>query len=944
MKRIAFFTLLFVLLTGLTTAQMRTGNIMGQVALEDGSIIPGVTITLTSPQIGTLVSVSSENGNYRFLSLPPGKDYEIAFELEGFKRVTRKGIRIAVGENITVNALMVMGLVSEEVEVTARPSIIDTRKTTTSVNISQEALKSLPTARDPWSVLEMVPGIMMDRQNVGGNESGQQSSFSSRGEGRANTQWNVDGVDVTDPTAPGTSGMYYDFEMFEEMQIQTAANDVTAMTGGVNINFVTKRGTNDLHGGAQLFWTGDALQSVNLPESLERQDLSGNLIDHNTDFGINLGGPLLKDKIWFWGSYGIQNINLLDTLGDSDKTLLRTINAKFNFHLGNHRIELYSVYNDKIKEGRKRYALDLYEASRKQTGPAYIFKLQDEISLSTSSLLSLKVAYTPTSYQLEPYGGRDVPVYEEYRQYRWNTGTWEEYNTDVFSASIQYDHFLERFLGSDHEIKLGADFRSSMSKTGSQVGNGLQLITVGGEGYYARVYREWKLDYITQRFSAFLQDTISLNRLTLMLGLRYDRQKIGTKDITIPGTSIAAVRDVGGRDYNWPQASQTGIDFPSTFDFISPRLGLSWDISGSGRSVIKANWAIYGSVLDSGYLGNFQVDSYHDFDWYDDGDLKLQANELDLYKTIDNYKSLTTLDPTFFFTEGLKPEKDMEFLLGFEQQLHQDMKVGVNLIYRRKYDLNWSVPYVYDRNLKTMRLVRPEDWSSYTATVNGQTYTYWDSYDARVYNEGVSQLQLRPDYAVEYKALELTFKKEFANNWMMSASATFQDTIVNYESRNSYIDPTDHSPTDFLNGFSGPHSLGRTVMNSRWMAKLNWMTVLPLNIHFSGKVSAREGYIFPKVSTLQGEPRRYWDNVKPTVLLEEFGKSRYPDFFQIDLRLDKSIKLGNLGLITFSFEGFNITNSNVALQKGNDVSLSNFNIATIILNPRIFRLGMRYEF
>ena len=103
---------------------------------------------------------------------------------------------------------------------------------------------------------------------------------------------------MTDPTAPGTSGMYYDFEMFEEMQIQTAANDVSAMTGGVNINFVTRRGSNQIHGGTHVFWTGDALQSTNLPESLKQEDLSGNLIDHNTDFGLNLGGALKKDKVW----------------------------------------------------------------------------------------------------------------------------------------------------------------------------------------------------------------------------------------------------------------------------------------------------------------------------------------------------------------------------------------------------------------------------------------------------------------------------------------------------------------------------------------------------------------------------------------------------------------------------------------------------------------------
>lgn len=942
MKRSAIFLPFLFLLGGLLTAQVRTGNIMGQVALEDGTAIPGVMVTLTSPQTAKLVAISSENGNYRFLSLPPGKDYELVFELEGFKRFTQKGIRVAVGDNVTVNAVLITGNISEEVEVTGKAPVIDTRKTTASVNITQETLKSLPTARDPWSILEMVPGMMMDRQNVGGNESGQQSYFAARGEGRSNSQWNVDGVDVTDPTAPGASGIYYDFDMFEEMQIQTAANDVTAMTGGVNVNFVTKRGTNKLHGGAHFFWTGDALQSDNLPESLELADLTGNLIDKNTEYGLNFGGPILKDKIWFWGSYGVQDINLIDTIGDKDATLLKTINAKFNFHLGKHRIELYGVYNDKVKEGRKRYALDHYEASRKQTGPSYIFKLQDEISLSNSTMLSLKLSYTPMGYKLEPYGGRDVPCYEEYGEYRWNTGVWYENETESYAASLQVDHFADKFLGGDHEIKFGVDYRDSTASSDSQFGNGLQVVTYENEGYYVKLWREVKFDYYSKRLSAFLQDTFNVKNMTLLLGLRYDRQKIGSKDTVIPGTSLAEFNNVGGVNYNWPETTQKGIEFPSTFDFISPRIGLTWDLGGNGKDVLKANWAIYGSVLDSGYLSNFWPDSSHTLDWYDNGDLIVSANELEFYRTRDNLEELNSIDPSFYFSENLKPEKDMEFLLGYEKELFEDAKIGLNLIYRHQYDLNWEVPYVWDGD--DLRLVQASDWSRYEVNVNGKTYYYWDTYDADVYDAGVSQLQRRPDYTIDYKALELSFRKAYSHNWMLSVALTLQDTTVDYGSRSSYIDPTNLEPFNYFDGQSGPHSLDDYVMNSRWMLKINWMNRLPWDFHFSGKIVAREGYIFPKIATLVDEDWRYWDEEKPVLLLEDFGDNRYPTFFQLDLRLDKTFDLKKLGQITLSLEGFNITNSNVALRTNNDLSFSTYNIDYVILNPRVFRLGVRYEF
>jgi hypothetical protein len=337
----------------------------------------------------------------------------------------------------------------------------------------------------------------------------------------------------------------------------------------------------------------------------------------------------------------------------------------------------------------------------------------------------------------------------------------------------------------------------------------------------------------------------------------------------------------------------------------------------------------------------FQVDSYHDFDWYDDGNLQLDAGELDLYKTRDNLDAILNADPDFFFHKDLKPEKDMEILLGLEKEILSDFAVGVNLIYRKHYDLNWTVPYVWDGGY---RLVQPGDWSDYSVTVDGKTYTYWDTYDADVYDEGIGQVRRRPDFNRIYKGLELTFDKRLANNWMLKGSFTFQDTTVNYESRDSFIDPTDHMPEDMLGGTSGPHSYAEFVMNARWMFKLSWLYRLPLGIHFSGNFVAREGYIFPRIATLEDEYKRWWDNEKPVVLLDTFGESRYPTFYQLDLRLEKRFSFKNLGRLILSLDAFNLTNSNKTLSKGNDTAISNYNVPLVILNPRVIRLGARYEF
>jgi len=942
MRRIYSLIILFLLFSGLILAQVGSGNIYGTVVLEDGAAVPGVSVILTSSVSGRLRAVTSQHGHFRFLALPPAKDYTLEFALAGFITVEKKDIRVLVGENIMVNIVMKAGNISETMQISGETPMIDPRKTTAATQITQEILQSLPMARNPWAILGYVPGMMMAGQDVGGNESGQQPGFSSRGESQVNSQWNVDGVEATDPASPGTSVMYYDYDMFEEIQIQTAANDVTAMTGGVNINFVTRRGADKLSGNARFYYTDDRFQAGNVPAGVVAGDLSGNTIDTIRDYGFNIGAPIVKGKAWFWGSVGYQDTGLSDMRGDLDETLLKTYNAKFNFNLGHHRIEIYGVYNDNIKHGRKQYALDYPEAARDQDGPAYIFKVQDEITVGNHLSISLKGSYTSTSYTLEPKGGRNVPVYEEYKTFRWNTGAWESHDSDIYDGSILVNYFKEKFLFGQHEIKFGLDYRYSTSQTGSQLGNGLQLTTVDGLGYYAKVYREWKLDYYTRRLSAFFQDTVNMGNFNFLLGLRYDRQAIGTQTFTIPGTNIPEVANVDGIDYNFRAAEQPGADFPSSFDFLSPRLGLTWDLQGNGRTVLKANFAIYGSTLDSSYINSFQVDSYHDFDWYDDNsNLLVDPGELVLYKTRDNYDFIASSDPGFFFAENLKPGKDMEILLGIERELSRDLLVGLNLIYRKQYDLNWAVPYVWDNGL---RLVKPEDWSVYSVNLDGQTYYYWDTFDANVTDEGISRVQTRPDTTIRYQALEFSFRKKLSRGWMVNGSVTLQDTKVDYESAAAYIDPTGHAPVDFLDGTPGPHSLAIFVINSRWLVKLDWLVGLPLKINFAGVLAAREGYIFPQIATLVHEYKRWWDNEKPVILLQEFGTSRYPNFFQLDLRLERGFNLGHYGRLYVSIDAFNVTNAGTVLQKGNDRSLGDYDIPLIILNPRVIRFGLRFEY
>src|SRR5262249_39243585 len=185
---------------------------------------------------------------------------------------------------------------------TGEAPVVDTKKTSTSSAFSQDYLKNVPTARDPWVILDQTPGVDVDRINVGGNQSGQQSIFTSKGGSFTQNGWCYDGLYITDPSAQGATPTYYDFDSFEEIQVTTGGQDPAVGTGGVVINFVTKRGGNSWAGSASGYFDNDSLQANNVDPALIAQHfLVANQADQNWELGGALCGPLVTCKAWLWG-------------------------------------------------------------------------------------------------------------------------------------------------------------------------------------------------------------------------------------------------------------------------------------------------------------------------------------------------------------------------------------------------------------------------------------------------------------------------------------------------------------------------------------------------------------------------------------------------------------------------------------------------------------------
>src|SRR5205085_10713416 len=373
-------------------AQFQTGNIYGKVQAKDGTALPGVTVTLTGVGAPQTVITGSQ-GEFRFPNLSPGT-YSVKAELAGFGTASRTGVSVRVGANADVT-ITLNPSVTESITVTGEAPLLDVRKAGTAINVTKVELEKIPTSRDPWTILQQAPAVLVDRMNVGGNQSGQQSNYIGKGAAVAQNTWNVDGVNITDEGATGSSPTYYDFDAFEEMQVTTGGSDPRIMTPGVQLNMVTKRGTNDFRGSGRYFYTPGSYQAAGtIPGEATGYLAATNEIKFVRDYGAEIGGPLWRDHLWAWLADADQKISNTNTanLGQfisPDNIILRDKNAKVNAQIlpSNSAVGFYT-FGDKARNARNLGPTRPFEASWIQSGPTKVYKLEDTQIVGSSLYLT----------------------------------------------------------------------------------------------------------------------------------------------------------------------------------------------------------------------------------------------------------------------------------------------------------------------------------------------------------------------------------------------------------------------------------------------------------------------------------------------------------------------------------------------------------------------------
>ncbi len=450
--------LICLVLAGLVPAadaQVQRGSIFGTITDNQGAVLPGATVQLTSDRMASREATTGTRGEFRFADLDPG-NYTLKVTLGGFTPYVRENVAVGVGTNVELPVQMLLAGVSEEVRVTAEAPLLDTRSQGNVANFDNKVLNEIPTARDPWVLMQFVPGVQVDRVNVGGSESGQQSVMSARGDDGSNTMWNVDGVTITDPAAIGSSPTYYDYSTFDEVQFTTGGLDPRQQTGGLGINFVTKRGTNDFHGQARLYFTNDSLQGTNVPSELAAQGFRGNGINQIAEYGADVGGPIIRDRLWFWGAWAKNDIQQVAITGRPDNTTLKNTSAKVNAELTRaDQFNFFYYRGEKVKLGRNAGVTRPPETTWNQTGPTSIYKFEDNHMFSPGLMLSGRFAYVSGGFSFEPQGGTAAQAWEDFGSGRVWHGSYYQYVTDRPQYQTNVDG---SWFKGDHEVRFGFQY------------------------------------------------------------------------------------------------------------------------------------------------------------------------------------------------------------------------------------------------------------------------------------------------------------------------------------------------------------------------------------------------------------------------------------------------------------------------------------------------------
>jgi len=988
-----------------------TGNIRGFVKDNEGNPLPGVTITVSGPAImGTRSTVTNEEGAFRVPLLPVGI-YSITAELQGFQKVKRENIEVTLGGTVTVTIEMMPAKVEEEITVTAASPVVDVKTSAIANVYKSDLLLNLPIGRALGNVVTLAPGVVSSSQVRGGTA--------------ANTIYQVDGLYANDPDN-AQLGVNVDFNIMEEVNVMTGGMPAeVGISSGAFVNVVTKSGGNKFSGLIDFIYTDDSMSKPVIPEDHLRALGLGRptvaLYNYSTSF--SLGGPIIKDRLWFFanGRYGRSEtpsgfVKWTSPIGITyDEFNRKSWNWGGFFKLTfQPRQNLRLVLNGNARE------------SYINTRASGLFMpadchYHDDPWGNYNGFGALTWIIDPNTY-LEFRGGYltvdawltlvrdeldDIPsYYDAYTGYYFGSGyrpnDWV--GRPSTQASLHFTRFQDNFLGGDHEFKAGLELVTGAGNWASWKRNPIRITYYNGSPYYWRglygltgphptygdgqillyVIGQKRENSVAKaaniRYSGYLQDSWTIkHRLTINLGLRYDYEEGWIPDIykeRSGGISYsvgeATLKVLYGMN-PYDEFRQEGVDDFIKWSLFTPRIGITYDLFGNGKTALKLQVGRFSSWLYSSFFMSYnpiRLSSYT-FNWWD-----LNGNGKPDEAGIDKYVVVTTRSPLVMLRDywsrlvdkNLKATYDDQIIIGIDHELFPNFRVGLS--YQYKHKKNIVDDALYDFNTGQFWYMPDSPyWVPFTTTVPAidnfpaaQVTLYYPTKNAP---EMLRLLTNIPEAYRKYWGFDFTFEKRFSHGWHLGGSVTYSKTWGNH-------------PGDYGNifGYAATANTANWVVNTEGrlgddrplVIKLYGTFNLPYGFvasfyynHYSGTPWQRTCTIYVpsawaaanNVDTVRGSS--YTVNVEPQ------GSRRSYTYQNCDARLDKRFNIGRFGYFSVIFEVYNLFGThyvNVVQNPGgtwrpvdNNTTVgtytpsANYKRVTSISNlSRTFQISLRYGF
>ena len=995
-----------------------TGTIRGTIKDTEGSTLPGVTITVTSPAImGTQTAVTNETGAFRLSLLRVGV-YSLTAALQGFQTIKRENIYVGLNATVTLNIELTPTKIEEQVTVIAASPVVDVKSSTVAKYFRSDLLQNLPIARDLGTIVTLAPGVV--------------SSSSIKGGTAANTIYHVDGLYANDPDN-AQLGANVDFNMMEEVQVMTGGMpaEVGIATGGY-VNAVTRSGGNKFTGLLQTFLNREPWTTIVVPEDqLRAMGLARpNVSVFSYDFSGSFGGPIFKDKLWFFtnGRYGRSENRsgfvpwtspLGMTYGDFNRknynlggfgklTFQPAKNLRITFN-GNYR----AAYANTRASGifmpfDCTYADDPWANYNAFGAVTYI--------VDPNTYLEVRGGYLEVSATLKlpdpSQSGLDlnkVPHnYDRYTYYWFGTGdrTNEWIGRPSVQSSLHLTRFQDNFLGGDHEFKAGLELNTVACNWSDWQETPLVQYWYNGSPYYWRglyglnapdpVHGDGQIALYFMgttkensmaksrgmRYSGYLQDSWTIkNRLTINFGIRYDNTrgwipdmyKAKTGGIAYSVGQTTMLPDFGVNLYD--ELRQTGVDPFVKWDILAPRLGITYDLFGDGKTALKLHVGRFSDWLFASFIVSYnplRLSSYT-FDWWDtNGNGKPDEAGIDSYKGVWSTSPLVKLRDYWsrLADKNLKATYDDQITFGIDHELFPNFKISLSYLYKKKNNIIDDALYDFNTN---KFFYKPDSgyWVPFTTTIPAvaqfpkQTVTMYFMKSSAP--QLLNMLTNIPDAYRKYSGLDIVFDKRFAHGWQFGGSVTISKLWGNiagdYGNIWGYAAPGNNA-----NWYVNQE--GRLGEDRPLVIKLYGTFNLPYGILSSFYYNFYNGTPWQRSATVYAPTA--WANANGIDLsrapsyginFEPLGSRRSYTFQNVDARLEKDFSLGKFGTLSAYLDVYNLLGNfypNYTLNPGGTWRPTDNNVATGTYTPastytnrtvssisnltRVFRISLRYAF